>query len=80
MLWDDQTLEKRFNFWQKYDVGDAMHRQFCVNDITLERLSTILKQKICAFFRSFGKEQDTIGEAHVPFDNEYKATRHALLS
>ena len=50
-----------------------------MNDITLEYLSTLLKQKICAFYCPFRKEQHMIGKVHVPFCNDNKATKYALL-
>ena len=39
----------------------------------------MLKHNICVFYRPFRKEQDVIGEVYVPFYDEDKATRHALL-
>ena len=77
--WDNQTLQKRFNFWRKNTIGDDMHREYYMNGITLEYFSRMLKQKICVFYRLFRKEHDMIGEVHVPFDNEDKAKTHALL-
>ena len=33
-LCNNQTLQKRFNFWRKYDVEDTMNRDYYVNDFT----------------------------------------------
>ena len=49
-----------------------------MNYVTLECLSTILKQNICAFHLPFRKEQDMIGEVHAPFDSKDKAKICAL--
>ena len=66
----DKVLGELFITWRTCAIGDSVRGNYCMNDIAVEFLCSLLNANTCLFCCTRNSEPGMFGETQVPYEDK----------